>query len=96
LGVDFFDLNLSVGEVVIENEILVSSIEAVVLPQDIETKNFPVIIQKAFEGFVWSTTFQLNFNVVLKFSLIWRSLLEVYHGSSLGEEILWITLILAQ
>lgn len=91
MSVDFFDLNLSVGKIVIKDVVLISAIEAIILPEDVEAQYFSIIIQEAFEGLVWSTTFKLDFDVVLKFSLIGWSLLEVDHGSSLAEEIFWIS-----
>ena len=92
LVVNLLDLNIAVRQVVVKNEVLVSTIEASVLPQDIEAQNFSVIVQEAFKSLVWSSSLQLNFNVVFQFSLIGWSLLIVYHSSSLGEQVFWIAL----
>jgi len=91
LGIDFFDLNGTIGKVVVKDVVFVSTVKASILPENVESQHFSVVVQETFKGLVWSTTFQLNFNVVLEFSLIGWSLLKVDHGSGLAEEIFWIT-----
>ena len=88
LGVDFFDLNLAIGKIVVENIELITTIISAILPKDIEGKNLAVIIQERLKSLVGATTFKLDLNVLFDLSLIGRSLLHVDHGTSVGEVVL--------
>lgn len=57
-----------------------------------EAKHLSVVVEETLEGFVWSSTLKLNFNVVFHLSLIWRSLFEVDHCSGVSEKIFWVSL----
>lgn len=92
LGIDFFDLDSSVGKEVVENVVFITTIVGSILPEDMEAKNFSIVVEEALKGFVWSSTLKLDFDVVFHLSLIWRGLLEVDHFSSMGEKILWVCL----
>lgn len=92
LGVDLFDLNLSVGKEVIEDVVLVTTIVGSVLPENVENEYFSIIIKEAFKSFVWSSSLEFDFEVVLHLSLIWWGLFHVDHGSGMSEKISWISL----
>lgn len=92
LGVDLFNFNLAVGQEVIEDVVFVSTVIGSILPENIENKNFSIIIKETLELFIWSSTFKLHFDILFDFSLVWWSLLHVDHSSSLSEKIIWITL----
>lgn len=88
--VNFFDLNFLIRKVVVEDVVLVTTVETSVLPKDVEAQYFSVIVQETLESFVWSSSLKLNLNVVLELSLIRWCLFEVNHSSSVREKILWI------
>lgn len=88
--VNFFDLNFLIRKVVVEDVVLVTTVETSVLPKDVEAQHFSVVVQETLESFVWSSSLKLNLNVVLELSLIGWCLLEVDHSSSVREKILWI------
>lgn len=92
MGVDLLDFDLAVGQVVVEDVELVAAVEALVLPQNIEAQHLSVVVQEALQSLVGSASLQLDLDVVLELSLIGWSLLEVDHGSGLGEQVLWIAL----
>jgi hypothetical protein len=90
LGVNLLHLDSTIGEEVVQNVVLVTTIIGSVLPKDVEAENFSVVVEETLEGLVGSATLEKHLNVVLHFSLIWGSLLVVDHQSGLGEEILWV------
>jgi len=90
--VDFFNLNTVIGEEVIQNVILVSSVIRSVFPKNIEGQNLSVVFQKALQVLVWSSSLELHFNVVLKLCLVGWSLFHVDHGSGVHERIIWVLL----
>jgi hypothetical protein len=90
LGVDLLHLDSTVGEEVVQDVVLVTTIVGSVLPKDVEAENLSVVIEEALEGFVGSATLEKHLNVVLHLGLVWGSLFVVDHQSGLGEEILWI------
>lgn len=92
LCVNLLDFNVSVGEEVVQDVVLITSIVTTVLPQDIEAQHFPVVIKEAFQILVWSSTLEADLDVLLDLSLIGRSLLHIDHGSSVCELIVWISL----
>ena len=96
LLVDLFDLNLAIREVVTENIVLVTSINGLVLPENVEVEDLSVVVEEGLKSFVWSSTFQLHFDVVLELSLVRWGLLEVDHGSGVSEEILRVALGLSE
>jgi hypothetical protein len=85
LGIDFFDLNLAIGKIVVEDVELITTIIGAILPKDIEGKNLTVIIQEGLKSLVGATTFKLDLNILLDLSLIGRGLLHVDHSTSVGE-----------
>jgi hypothetical protein len=91
LGIDFFDLDLAIGQEVVENVVFVSTIVGSILPKDVEYKHLSIVIEETFKFFIWSSSFELDFNVFFNLSLIWWSLLHVNHSSSLSEEIIWVS-----
>jgi hypothetical protein len=88
LGIDFFDLNLAIGKIVVEDVELITTIIGAILPKDIEGKNLTVIIQEGLKSLVGATTFKLDLNILLDLSLIGRGLLHVDHSTSVGEVVL--------
>lgn len=90
LSVDLLNLNSTIRKEVVENVVLVTTIVGSILPQDIEAQNFSVIVKEAFESLIWSSSLELHFDVLFDLSLIWWGLLHVDHGSSLGEQVLWV------
>lgn len=88
LGVDLLYLDSTIGEEIIQDVVLVSTIIGSVFPKDVEAENLSVVVEETLESLVGSATLEKHLNVVLHFSLIWGSLLVVYHQSGLGEEIL--------
>jgi hypothetical protein len=87
--VDFLDLNAVIREEVIQNVVLVTSIVGSIFPKNVEGKYLSVVLQKALQVLVWSSTFKLHLDVVLKLSLIGWSLFHVDHSSSVNEWIIW-------
>lgn len=85
LSVDLLDFDSAVGEEVVENVVLVSTIVGSILPEDVEAKDFSIIVKEALKSLIWSTTFKLNLNIVLDLSLIRWSLFKVDHSSSMSE-----------
>lgn len=65
LSVNLFDLNGTIGKVVVEDVVFVSTIEAFILPKNVESQHLSVVVQETFKGFVGSTTFQLDLDIVL-------------------------------
>ena len=96
LLVDLLDLNLTIRKVVTEDIVLVTSINGLVLPENVEVEDLSVVVEEGLESLVWSSTFQLHFDVVLELSLVRWGLLEVDHGSGVSEEILRVALGLAE
>jgi hypothetical protein len=96
LGVDLFNFNSSVRKEVVEDVVLITTIIGSVFPEDVETEHFSVIVEETLESFVWSSTFQLNLDVVLQLGLIWRSLFVIDHSSGVSEKIFWVCLRLTE
>lgn len=92
LGIDLFDLDLSVGEVVVKNIVLVATVVGSVLPQDVEAEHLPVVVEEALESFVWSASLKHDLDVVLNLSLVRWGLLIINHCSGVGEQVVWICL----
>ena len=90
LGVDLLHLDSTIGEEIVQDVVLITTIIGSVFPKDVETENLSVVIEETLESLVGSSSLKKHLNVVLHFSLIWGSLLVVDHQSSLGEEILWV------
>ena len=88
LGVDLLDLNGVVAEEEVEGVELVTTIVADISPKDLEAENTTIVVEEALEATVGASALQLDFNVVLEFSLIGRSLLHVDHGAGVSEGIL--------
>lgn len=92
LSVDLLHLNSSVGQEVVEDVVLITTIVGLVLPEDVEAKHLSVVVEERLEVLVGSSTLEKHLDVVLHLGLIWRSLLVVDHGPGLGEEVLGVAL----
>jgi len=88
-GVDLFDLYGLVAQEEVEGVEFLTSVVARVVPADSKGKHIAVIGSKALEVLVGAATLEKHLDVVLVLSQIGRVLLEVDHGTSSGEFVIW-------
>lgn len=89
LGIYLFNFNFVVAQEVIKAVELLATIVTVVLPEDLEGKNFAVVIEETLQVFVGAATFQFYLIVVLVLSQIRRVLFHVDHFACVSKWIVW-------
>ena len=89
LCVNFFDFDLAIGEVVVENVVFVATIVRSIFPKNVEAKNFSIVVEEALQSLVRSATLEHNLDIFLYLALVRRRLLEVHHGAGMSELIIW-------
>ena len=92
LRVDLLHLHRVVAEEVVQGVELVTSVVAVVWPQDAEGEDASVVVEEALQATVWSATLQLDLVVVLELGLIRRRLLHVDHAARLLKRVIRVGL----
>jgi len=90
-GVDLLNFDGAIAEEVVQSVVLVTTVVAAVLPQNREGEHLAVVVEEALQVFVGTATLELNFDVVLEFSQIWRILLHVDHSTGLSEGVIGVS-----
>lgn len=96
LSDNLLNLDAAVRQVVVEDEELVATVVALVLPEDVEAQHLAVVVEERLKVLVRAATLQVNLDVLLDLCLVGRRLLEVDHGTGVSEVVVRETLRLVE